>query len=117
MLLLLLAAVSLMVAGCVRSDSPTGLANTPPRIDSITISPQILRVGQPATVTCYAQDPDGDPLSYSWSASAGALVGSGARVFYVPDPCCGGLTNTISVVVLDGRGGATQGQLYVAVSP
>ncbi|MDW7996398.1 MAG: hypothetical protein RMK93_05140 [Bacteroidota bacterium] len=83
----------------------------------MTISPSILRVGQPAAVTCYARDPDGDLLSYHWSVSAGSIIGSGFRVHYLPDPCCGGLTNTIAVVVKDNRGGITQGQLHVAVSP
>jgi hypothetical protein len=114
----LLAAVlsSAVFLGCVRTAAPTG-PNNPPVIDSLQIAPLILRVGQPAVITCYAHDPDGDELRYHWSASAGAIVGSGFRVHYIPDPCCGGLTNTITVVVKDEKGGSTQGQLHVAVSP
>lgn len=104
-------------SGCSRSAAPTDPSNHPPVIDSLTITPQILRVGQPAMVVCYAHDPDGDELNYHWSVSAGILVGSGPRIQYVPDPCCGGLTNTLTVIVKDSRGGATQGQLHVAVSP
>lgn len=115
--LLSAALVAAFLAGCTSSTEPTRAGNAPPVIDSLTISPAILRVGTPATVTCYAHDPDGDALSYHWSASAGTLIGSGARIQYLPEPCCGGLTNTITVVVKDGRGGATQGQLHVAVSP
>ncbi len=116
-LLVTLAGPLLCLLSCARSSAPTDPNNRPPIIDSLTITPSILRVAQPATVTCYAHDPDGDALSYHWSVSAGVIVGSGSRVQYVPDPCCGGLTNTLTVVVKDGRGGATQGQLHVAVSP
>ncbi len=112
--IILLCALAL---GCTRSPAPTSPHNSKPILDSLTISPSILRVGQPATVTCYAHDPDGDELTYHWSVSAGTIVGHGSRVHYIPDPCCGGLTNTISVVVKDGKGGAVQGQLHVAVSP
>lgn len=114
----LLAGLSgVLLFGCTRSTEPSSPGNTAPVIDSITIVPLIVRVGEPTTVTCYARDPDGDPVSYHWSVSAGSIVGSGARVHYIPDPCCGGLTNTVTVIVKDTRGGATQGQLHVAVSP
>jgi len=112
-------AVVALLSGCTGSNAPSAPDNRAPVIDSLIVAPPLLRVGESATVTCYARDPDGDPLQYRWSASAGDLLpmGDGSRVRYIAAPCCGGLTNTITVIVQDGRGGVAYDTAHVVVSP
>jgi len=112
-------AVVALLSGCTDSNAPSAPDNRAPVIDSLIVAPPLLRVGESATVTCYARDPDGDPLQYRWSASAGDLLpmGDGSRVRYIAAPCCGGLTNTITVIVQDGRGGVAYDTAHVVVSP
>lgn len=58
----------------------TTSANQPPTVDVVSAAPAQLYSGGTSLVTCAASDPDrGDTLSYSWSASAGALVPVGPR--------------------------------------
>ena len=52
-------------------------------------------------VTCNASDPDGDELSYEWSASAGDIFGTGATVNWTA-PQEVGIYN-VTVVVKDGH--------------
>jgi hypothetical protein len=54
-------------------------------------------------VTCNATDPDGDELSYEWSASGGSITGADAAVNWVAPEEIG--IYDITVVVDDGRGG------------
>jgi len=98
--------------------------------DSITIT---VRVNHPPTITsiiadkdwvtplgschirCNAEDPDGDELSYEWSADGGDISGTGLVITWtVPEAV--GLHN-ITVVVTDGYGGEDTRTLTVSVSP
>ena len=51
-----------------------------------------------------ASDPDGDPLTYSWSASAGRVDGPGPEVRWLPAGAAPGIY-TVSLVVDDGHYG------------
>jgi hypothetical protein len=44
--------------------------NKPPVIQSLTASPDTIRVNETATITCMAYDPNGDPLTYTWQLVA-----------------------------------------------
>lgn len=78
-------------------------------------------VATSVTVYCDAYDPDGDPLSYHWSANCGLIAGSGASITYMPRVCCPeGMAcvaseNMISVTVSDGRGGEADGSVTISV--
>ena len=63
-------------------------------------------------VTCIASDPDGDELSYDWSASAGELSGAGDTVTWVAPTSEG--SYSVAVAVTDGRGGEVMD--YVAIT-
>jgi outer membrane protein OmpA-like peptidoglycan-associated protein len=70
------------------------------------------------TVRCHASasDPDGDPLAYRWSASAGRVSGAAAEATFdsagVPAPA----TVTITVTVSDGRGGTTEARCTLRIA-
>jgi hypothetical protein len=83
---------------------PPPPANRPPTV-SLDCARKQLLAGESTPCRATAADPDGDPLTYTWSASAGRLTGSGAdsTLDTTGVPC--GTTITVTVQVSDGRGG------------
>jgi hypothetical protein len=53
----------------------------PPTI-SCTVSPTTIKPGDSATVTCTANSPQNRPLTYTYSASAGNVTGTGSSATY-----------------------------------
>jgi len=89
-------------------------ANQSPQISSLTASPSGMLYGGSTTLTCIATDPDGDVVRYSWSASEGSITGVGNKVTWIA-PNKGGNFN-VTVIVSDGKGGETRGDVMVTVS-
>jgi len=89
-------------------------ANQAPRISSLSANPSGVLYGGSTTVTCIASDPDGEVVRYSWEASGGSITGVGDKVTWIA-PSKGGSYN-ISVIVSDGKGGETTGNVMVTVS-
>jgi hypothetical protein len=80
-------------------------ANRPPVIDRI--------VGQTAwlpltdgILTCLVADPDGDNLTYAWSADNGTITGQGPTITWTSPGRDG--TYNMTVTVSDGKGGSAQ---------
>jgi outer membrane protein OmpA-like peptidoglycan-associated protein len=69
-------------------------------IERATVSP-----GETVRVRAAASDPDGDTLTYEWSASQGRIVGTGPQVTFDSTGMRPGSSATITVRVSDGRGG------------
>ncbi len=65
-------------------------------------------------VTCTASDPDGDVLSYNWSANGGNISGTGPEVIWTAPEEVG--MYDITVVVDDGRGGEATGSIALTAS-
>lgn len=65
--------------------------------------PNQLRIWRTTNIECVAQDPDGDDLSYIWSATGGTVQGEGAAVGWTAPGVAG--DHTVTVIVSDGRGG------------
>jgi outer membrane protein OmpA-like peptidoglycan-associated protein len=55
-------------------------------------------------VRATGSDPDGDPLTYEWSATAGRIVGTGPAVTFDSTGMTPPASSTITVRVSDGRG-------------
>ena len=84
---------------------PPPPANRPPTV-TLTCDPCTIMVGDESQLRADAQDPDGDPLTYAWSAPTGEFQDPGNREtqrwlspdeFVPPVP--------VTVTVDDGRGG------------
>jgi hypothetical protein len=89
-------------------------ANQSPAISELVANPSGILYGGSTTLTCMATDPDGDVVRYSWSSSEGSITGVGNKVTWIA-PSKGGNYN-VTVVVSDGKGGETRGDVMVIVS-
>jgi len=77
-------------------------ANNPPTIASLTADAEWTTPSSTLQVTCTATDPDGDELSYGWTAAAGNISNTGAVVSWTAPQEVG--TYEVTVVVTDGHG-------------
>ncbi len=102
--LIILIAGTLLFSGCASS-------NKPPTISSLTADEKLAISSGSCQVRCIASDPDGDSLSYIWSASGGNISGEGAVVTWIAPLAPGAYTLTVEVT--DGRGGEATTQLTI----
>lgn len=107
----------LLATGCVQPvDEGGGKAgNRPPIITAMTASPPEVLVGNTSVVAVTATDPDNDPLTYSWSASTGDIIGEGPSVRFSASFCCAG-PNVVRVTVRDNAGGSASFLVDVLIS-
>ena len=90
-----------------------GSGNNPPEITSLTANPASVGLGGSSTIACIATDPDGDTLTYDWTATSGTISGEGDTITWVAPNEEG--TYTVRVTVADGRGGVAEEICSVAV--
>jgi len=72
--------------------------------------------GEKIHITSNATDPDGDPLTYTWRANAGQIVGNGAAVDFDTSGLAPG-NYAVTARVDDGRGGAADCSSTIEVKP
>lgn len=93
-------------------------SNVPPQI---TVAP----AATPATIldtatsalTVAAVDPNGDPLTYTWTATGGTVAGTGNTATFTPPRITTQAIYRVDVTVSDGRGGSITGSVSVTVNP
>jgi outer membrane protein OmpA-like peptidoglycan-associated protein len=81
---------------------PPAPANRPPTV-SARCEPGTVAPGGSATVIATAQDPDGDALTYSWTAASGTLATPNDRQSVWTAPMAAG-SYPVTVTVTDARG-------------
>jgi outer membrane protein OmpA-like peptidoglycan-associated protein len=93
---------------------PPPPSNRPP---TVACQPEKSEITAGETVRCRAtaSDPDGDSLTYTWSASAGSIRGSGAEVTFDSAGVSAPATITVTVRVSDGRGGTAEATCTIRV--
>jgi hypothetical protein len=74
----------------------------PPSV-SCTASPTTIAIGEPATVTMTATDPQGWPMSYKWSATGGQLTPNGTSATLTAANSDAGNTITVTGTATDDR--------------
>lgn len=91
-------------------------SNRPPTITSLTANPPSVPVNGQSTISVKASDPDGDSLTYAWSATCGTLSGTSnadPKTWTAP----GTLNNcTVSVTVTDPFGAKAMGGVGIPVT-
>ena len=90
------------------------VVNRPPVIDSLASEYEQVRKAMASAIECTASDPDGDELSYVWSASGGNITGEGSAVTWVAPNTFGDYT--ITVTVTDGKGGQATASIDITVA-
>ncbi len=89
-------------------------ANTPPAITSLIADAVWTLPSGSLNVTCDASDPDGDELSYEWTASGGDISGTGPEVIWTaPEEVD---IYHVTVVVTDGHGSSATDSLSISVA-
>jgi len=87
--------------------------NQSPTISSLTANPSSVSPNRTSTITCSASDPDGNTLTYSWTATGGAISGTGSQVTLTA-PSTEGIY-TITCAVDDGNGGTDKKSVNLEV--
>jgi hypothetical protein len=91
----------------------TTSTNRPPVVGTLTASPTQLLPGQAAALSCAASDPDGDPITYAWSADTGTVTASGAAATFVST--LPGVA-TVTCTATDPAGASGSGTVRVSVT-
>jgi outer membrane protein OmpA-like peptidoglycan-associated protein len=92
---------------------PAAAQNRPPTVRA-RCEPCTVYIGKSSTVSADAQDPDGDTLTYTWSAPAGTLTAASARQTPWTAPMVEGPV-PVSVRVDDGKGGSASDVVTIQV--
>lgn len=90
------------------------IPNRPPVIECLTTTMDVAS-GSSIGLRARASDPDGDPLTISWTASGGAVAGSGESVTFNAAGVKAGSYN-VTATADDGRGGKASCTMTVNVS-
>jgi outer membrane protein OmpA-like peptidoglycan-associated protein len=90
------------------------IPNKPPTIEALTPTMDVASGGS-IELRAKASDPDGDKLTYSWSATGGSVSGSGETGMFNASGVKAG-SYTVTVAVDDGRGGKASCSMTVNVS-
>jgi len=93
---------------------PPAPTNRPPTV-SVTCEPSPVLPGQVSKCRASASDPDGDPLTYAWSAGSGRITGSNAEASLDTAGITAGDCAPVTVKVSDGRGGTAEATTRVCV--
>ena len=107
--------LAVMVHGCDSQNQSTNAAATAPNKSAPNQYPQIKMVipeynaierGTEGLILCDASDPDGDSLTYTWSANRGKITWEEETALYTAPSNYGDVT--VTVTVSDGRGGIAE---------
>lgn len=88
--------------------------NKNPQVSAVVANPNTVAPGGNSTITVTASDPDGDALTYAYSASGGSVTGTGAAGVFTAGATAG--TATVTATVNDGRNGTANGQVAITIS-
>jgi hypothetical protein len=88
--------------------------NMPPVVDSIHGTANVNPTGS-TTLTCFAHDPEGDSLTYSWSCTRGRLSSTSGRTVTWTAPDSSG-SALVTVTVRDNHGGSDVGNKSITIN-
>jgi len=104
-------------ASCATDFKVEERPNRPPTA-TLSVERSPIMPGEHTGITCNGSDPDGDPLTYSYTATGGQVSGTGANAQFDSTGAKPG-TYTVKCTVNDGRGGTADasGDLVVQEPP
>ena len=92
----------------------TVISNSSPIIERLSSKLVVCRDEGPIPIECVASDPDGDELSYRWTATRGEISGQGPTIHWIPPDKNG--SYTVAVEVTDGNGGEVAKEKSIRVT-
>lgn len=101
-------------ASCATDIKVEERPNRPPTA-SLSVERSPILPGEHTGITCTGSDPDGDPLTYTYSASGGQVSGTGSNASFDATGLQPG-TYTLKCTVNDGRGGTADASGNVEVN-
>ena len=111
--LFLAALLSTFTASAQTPATRTDVQNRPPSVRA-RCQPCTVDAGKPSTVSASAQDPDGDVLTYAWSAPSGSLTNASAAQTPWMAPMVEGPV-PVAVTVTDGKGASASDVVTIEV--
>jgi hypothetical protein len=94
---------------------PVGPITIDPSVEQLDRPSISVRVLTPSVITCIAEDPDGDELSYTWTATDGKITDEeGRKVVWIAPT--NAIRHFVTVEVSDGRGGSSSAKVAFDVS-
>jgi hypothetical protein len=87
--------------------------NDAPVITDLTAAPSVIGQAETTVIECVASDPDGDELSYQWSAEQGSTSGQGPTINWTAPNACGDYI--VTVTVTDSKGAKTSQSVTIKV--
>jgi concanavalin A-like lectin/glucanase superfamily protein/type IX secretion system substrate protein len=87
--------------------------NQHPTILSIVADHSEIGIADSTLITCLANDPDGDSLSYIWNCSYGNFIGNGSTVTWISPDTVG--LYYITCLINDGNGGQDADSIGIVV--
>lgn len=107
----------IFIMGCGNNESGTvGGKNYPPEIDQIQAYGTVIKQGASTPFKVSAKDWDGDPLEYTWEATAGQFdQTTGESVVWTAPDTPGDVKVTVSVA--DGKNDPVPGTVSITVQP
>jgi outer membrane protein OmpA-like peptidoglycan-associated protein/opacity protein-like surface antigen len=100
-------------ASCATDIKVEPRPNRPPTA-ALSVERSPILPGEHTGITCTGSDPDGDPLTYKYSASGGQVTGTGSNATFDATGLAPG-TYTVKCTVDDGRGGTADASGNVEV--
>ena len=88
------------VASCI---APFTVRQPRPPVVSCSANPSTIAINEPATITMSASDPQGWPLTYTWSSTGGQLGGTGTSATVTAGNADAGNTITVTGTATDER--------------
>ncbi|MGC1485376.1 MAG: OmpA family protein [Candidatus Acidiferrum sp.] len=101
-------------ASCATDIKVEERPNRPPTA-TLSVERSPIQPGEHTGIICTGSDPDGDPLTYTYSASGGQVTGTGSNATFDATALQAG-TYTVKCTVNDGRGGTGDASGTVEVS-
>jgi outer membrane protein OmpA-like peptidoglycan-associated protein len=86
--------------------------NQPPQISCVTDRAEVMP-GENVTITATATDPEGGPITYNWSTSAGSVSGAGTTATLSFDGTTAPSTATVMVQATDDHGNTASSECAV----
>jgi hypothetical protein len=94
---------------------PVGPIEIDPSVEQLDRPLISVRILTPAVITCIAEDPDGDELTYNWTATDGKITDEeGRKVVWIAPT--NPIRHFVTVEVNDGRGGSSTAKVAFDVS-